>query len=286
MSVQHDFQRWLSTATRGLPAPIKAMIAEELAAHYEDAFAEQCSLGFLPIDAHRAALAQLGSPRATHRALCAVHLARRRFLRAALVTMISLFFLVIGAFFAFQPLAFTMFGIAFGCYILESLRTLLDVPGPKKHAAVAITTIEIGLLSSAVVGSLGMLGGYSFPVMVVFIDPLVLTQLGPSLQMVSVVHVLLAMSIVATGVGWLILSDTLGQHAGLPFRRLLYASLVVNGLGLIGVGAGVLMSNPGVIIPMALVMTIAGLARQAILILIFVRAARQSSDIPWRGSHA
>ncbi|MCA9911421.1 MAG: hypothetical protein KC519_22360 [Anaerolineae bacterium] len=286
MSAQPDLQRWLSTATRGLPAPIKTMISEELAAHYEDAFAEQRSLGLLPDDARRAALAQLGSPRATHRALCAIHLARRRFLWAALATLASLIAIVVGALFVFQPLFFTLFGIVCGYYILESLRKLLESHDVRSRAGLAISLIEIGLLGSGVVGSLGMIGSYPYPVTIIFVDPLVLARLGPQVQPLTLVHILLALGIAITGIGWLILSDALGVHTNVPFRRPLYLSLLVNGLALIGLSLGVLMRHSDIIIQMGLFLTISGLARHVFLTLIFARAARQSSDVPWRGSHA
>lgn len=286
MSAQPDFQRWLSTATRGLPAPIKTMISQELAAHYEDAFSDQCSLGLLPIDAHRAALAQLGSPRATHRALCAIHLARRRFLRAALATLASLIAIVVGALFTFQPLFFTLFGVVCGYYILESLRQLLESQSVRSRAGLAISLIEIGLLSSGVVGSLGMLGSYPYPVTIIFVDPLVLARLGPQVQPLTWVHMLLALSIATTGIGWVTLSDALSEYANIPFRRPLHLSLLVNGLALVGLGLGVLMRHSDIIIQMGLFLTISGLARHVFLTLIFARAARQSSDVPWRGSHA
>jgi len=286
MSAQPDFQRWLSTATRGLPAPIKTMISEELAAHYEDAFAEQRSLGLLPDDARRAALAQLGSPRATHRALCAVHLARRRYLWAAVATMVSLIAIVVGALFTFQPLFFTLFGIICGYYILESLRKLLESHSVRSRAGLAISMIEIGLMGSGVVGSLGMFGSYPYPVTIIFVDPLVLARLDPQLQPITLVHVLLALSIAVTGIGWLMLSDALGEYPNVHFRGSLHLALLVNGLALVGLSLGVLMRHSGIIIQMSLIMTIAGLARHVFLTLIFVRAARHSSDIPWRGSHA
>ncbi|MCA9902412.1 MAG: hypothetical protein KC547_01035 [Anaerolineae bacterium] len=283
---QPEFQRWLSSATRGLPTPIKSIISDELAAHYEDSFAEQCDLGLLPVDAHRVALAQLGSPHETRRALCAVHLVRRRFLWAAVVTMISLVEIIIGALFAFQPLLFTVFGVGCGIYILESLRKLLEPPRTSPRAGTAITMIEIGLLGAAVVGALGLFGSYQYPIIIVFADPLVLARFDPYLQPLTLVHVLLALSIIITGAGWLLLADLLSVDTSIHFRRLLRASLLVDGLGLIGLSLGILLLNSTVIIQMELLMTGAGLFRQTLLVLIFVRAARQSSDNPWRGLHA
>ncbi|MCL4246593.1 MAG: hypothetical protein KJ065_00430 [Anaerolineae bacterium] len=286
MNNQQDFQRWLSSATRGLPSPIKSMICDELAAHYDDAFAEQRGLGLLPVEAHRAVLAQLGSPHATRRALCAVHLARRQFLWAAVVTMISLVEIIIGALFAFQPLLFTLFGIGCGMYVLESLRKLLESPRTSARVGTAITMIEIGLLGAAAFGTLGILGSYQYPIIIVFADPLVLARFDPYLQPLTFVHFILALSIIMNGSGWLLLADILGVDAPIHFRGLLRSSLLVNGLGLVGLSLGILIRNSAVIIQMGLVLTIAGLFRQAFLVLIFVRAARQSSNNPWRGSHA
>ncbi|MGC9522050.1 MAG: permease prefix domain 1-containing protein, partial [Anaerolineae bacterium] len=70
------FERWLLTATEGLPPEIAADVQIELAAHYEDAVADYLASGQRPEAARAAALADLGEARMVRRMLHRVHLSR------------------------------------------------------------------------------------------------------------------------------------------------------------------------------------------------------------------
>lgn len=89
MTTDHDqdLNHWLETATRDLPPDISQLIREEIEAHFADALAEHRAQGKSPEAAYRAALADLGDVHDTARALRDTHLAKRRYFRAAAVSM-------------------------------------------------------------------------------------------------------------------------------------------------------------------------------------------------------
>jgi len=68
------FERWLTTATQGLPPQIDSEIRAELIAHYEDAVAAYREQGLAPETAQKAALADLGDAQTVRRMLRRVHL--------------------------------------------------------------------------------------------------------------------------------------------------------------------------------------------------------------------
>ncbi|MBE0689538.1 MAG: hypothetical protein IH587_05380 [Anaerolineae bacterium] len=288
MNDRLDLQRWLSSATRGLPASIKSLICQELAAHYEDAFDEQCDSGLLPGDAHRAALAQLGDPVTTRRALRRVHLARQRYRPAAWASAASLILVIVGALFSFQPLLFTLMGIGFAYYLIDALRSLVETPHTGPRIGFAVTLIIAGFLVTTVTGGLGLFDAHDYPIAIILIDPLVLTRPDLYFQPLTVVHVTLALGITLIGFGWLILGERLGELGRISFRAmgLLRSAIIVDSLALVGLGLGVLLRDASIIHPVSLFVACAGLSRQVILTRVFMHAAKPSSNIPWRGSHA
>jgi hypothetical protein len=87
-----ELATWLKTATHGLPRAVSDMVRAEIEAHYHDAVADYQSEEKESEEAHRAALADLGDPEATARALRETHLTARRYV----ITMgLSLAFLLL-----------------------------------------------------------------------------------------------------------------------------------------------------------------------------------------------
>lgn len=85
---KQDLSRWLETATKGLPVKASEIVRTEIEAHYADAVEAYLAQGETPTQAHLAAMADLGDVQATGRALRDTHLAERRYVRAAIVSML------------------------------------------------------------------------------------------------------------------------------------------------------------------------------------------------------
>jgi hypothetical protein len=92
--IAEELARWLEAAAKGLPAAAQAVIRAEIEAHYADAVGDHQALGKTAEEAHRAALADLGDVQATARALRDTHLARQRYVRAALISLVATFLFV------------------------------------------------------------------------------------------------------------------------------------------------------------------------------------------------
>jgi hypothetical protein len=141
MSKQLELCAWLGEATKGLPDRIKALVYDELTAHYEDALAEAQLHGAGMAEAHQTALAQLGNARVTCRALRDTHLAHRRYSLAAAVSLFSLVMLLLGAFFTtILPLLFFILSIICTIYLLRSLKRLIEpiLPIPRLRYSIAL----------------------------------------------------------------------------------------------------------------------------------------------------
>ncbi len=95
MRACHGFPRWLRIATRGLPEEILEVIADELTAHYEESLSDYLQAGTSHEAAQQAALADLGDPKATGRALRTIHVSRRNYLRAAIARFVPSLLLMV-----------------------------------------------------------------------------------------------------------------------------------------------------------------------------------------------
>lgn len=80
---REDLTRWLQTATRGLSREVRDGVRAEIEAHYHDAVADHLAAGKGADEAHRAALADLGDPQGTARALRGAYLSTARMLLAS-----------------------------------------------------------------------------------------------------------------------------------------------------------------------------------------------------------
>ncbi len=104
--IAEDLARWLEAATKGLPAAAQAVVRAEIEAHYADAVGDHRAAGQTAEEAHRAAMADLGDVRATARALRDTHLARQRYMKAMIVSLIATFlFLLLPALYAVPGVA-------------------------------------------------------------------------------------------------------------------------------------------------------------------------------------
>lgn len=86
--INEELTRWLAIATRSLPPETAQMVRSEIEAHYADAVSEHQALGKTAAEAHQAAMADLGDVKATARALRDIHLAKRRYITAAAVSLV------------------------------------------------------------------------------------------------------------------------------------------------------------------------------------------------------
>jgi len=84
---RNELARWLQTATRGLSGEVRDRVRAEIEAHYHDAVADHLAAGKGADEAHRAALADLGEPRGTARALRETHLSITRYVIAMLLSL-------------------------------------------------------------------------------------------------------------------------------------------------------------------------------------------------------
>jgi hypothetical protein len=83
-----DLERWLDAATKGLPRESRGWVREELQFHYEDSVREHSARGMSAVEAHRAALAELGRAADVGGDLRETHLAERRYRIAAAASLI------------------------------------------------------------------------------------------------------------------------------------------------------------------------------------------------------
>ena len=88
MNPHLELAHWLDSATRSLPRDTRGWVRDELRAHYEDALYDHLEHGRSHTEAHRAALAELGSAHAIQHDLSDTHLAERRYRFAAAASLI------------------------------------------------------------------------------------------------------------------------------------------------------------------------------------------------------
>jgi hypothetical protein len=97
MTTNEDLRNWLDVATKGLPKDTAQTVRAELEAHYTDAFNEHEKRGESAADAHTAAMAELGDPKATAAGLHISHLSVRRYVIAAVASTAFLLAIVLNA---------------------------------------------------------------------------------------------------------------------------------------------------------------------------------------------
>lgn len=272
---------WLETATRGLPKAAKRLFHDEITAHYDDTVADLLREGASIHDARKAALAQLGDAQITALALRRTHLAPRRYRQAALVTVLSLLSFVLGALFTIQPILFLLVSVGCTTIVLHALRYWLTPDADDKRLALPLALIVVG---TSLIGLFSLLGGQALaPVVVVLTDPFIVTRLDLYTQPLMVSHVILALLTILIGVGWLWFGEALLRFDHLLSRRVfgLRLCLAGVGLGLIGVGAALMLRNSFALNLFNLLVIICGTARHALLAYIFLRAARSQTANPY-----
>ena len=298
MDTSADLIRWLNSATRGLPHDVAKMVYGEIEAHYEDARREHELCGLSPLEAHRAAMAELGDVQATSHALHDTHLAEQRYVKAALLSIAPsiIFVLLLIIQTRLQGLNsntvinldFTLFLglLTFGCvfYVLKSFKTLLSAQFSFCEIDFPIKLISGSLLVIAI-ATLFSQGVFNYQVAILFNDPMIilkprLFEIGNLLELFSTFVNIAA--ILSLGLGWILLSDRLvgveDSRYGL-IKPLRYA-LLVNGFSVVSSALAVLIGshNAGVIAVTAVV--VVGTAKCALWTLLFFRAAYRGSNNP------
>ena len=283
MSRPLELCEWLSTATRGLPKSIKSLVYDELCAHYEDTLDDLQGEGMGLREAHQVALAQLGDARLTAAALQRTHLATRRYRQAALVAILSMLSFVLGAFFTIQPVLFLLIGVGSTAYVLHTLEYLVTLDRADKSFKLPIGLIVFGTLLIGMMNvCAGDINGAS-PCVIVLTDPFTITRLDLFAQPLTVYESVVSIVIALIGIGWLWLCESVLQPESTlqRFAFPLQLCLFGVGLGLIGVGAALLLRNSFALNLFNLLVIISGTTRQALLTYIFIRAARTNTANPY-----
>jgi hypothetical protein len=287
MSAPLDLCEWLGTATRGLPVRIKTRIYDELTDHYQDAYDDARDEGSSAEEAHQQALARLGDARLTARAMRHTHLARRRYAWAMGAAIASLLWVVVGALMMGSVLLFNLFGFALAIYVLRAFKRMLDadveaitLPSQAQLSAGfkppnAFVVIEVCTLLVVLAGIAGNLDSLHYPTTIMLTDPLILGRDNLYPQEITAIHVLMTVGMGGVGIGWLLLSERLIDQSGGLYRlaSILRAAIMIVGLGLVASGVALLMRNPDALNFASLIAGAAGFARQALLTLLFYRAA-------------
>ena len=151
-----------------------------------------------------------------------------------------------------------------------------------------LALVQIGLIVAAAVGWLGYRQPFAYPTVLIFTDPMVLPRLDSFSYDWSPVYALLIVAVSLTGIGWIVIGDRLSAaHSSLHgLGVLLRTVMLVNGLGLIGSGLLLTLGNLAALAPIALLVGITGVTRQALMTLLFFRAARRASRRPAGGLFA
>lgn len=296
--IHPDLTCWLKIATRGLPAEVAALVRSEIEAHYEDALHDHQTQGMSVFEAHRAALGELGDVDATSQALRDTHLAERRYLKAALLSIapsMMLLFIIFSQLAAgdtsTQPPDFFSFtsllGIVnFFCvlYVLHSFKLLLsgrfNCHQVDRPVAVVKWSLLIVTISTAVSQVL-----FNRQVALLVNDPMMLEgELISSTG--AVVETLLRITsvagILALGFGWIFLSDRLmgveDRVYGLvkPLRYL----LLITGFGVASSGIASALGLMNATVVAVIAIAVVGTCKCALWTLLFFRAASRGSNRP------
>jgi hypothetical protein len=154
--IAEDLARWLETATQGLPAVAQEVVRAEIEAHYADAVSDHQASGKTVEEAHRAAMADLGDVRAAARALRDTHLARQRYVRAAVLSLVATFLFVLLPVLYGVPGAAALASIVLRValpaavfYSFYSLKMLLGFEGRSVDRPIAILVWSVVVFNAA-----------------------------------------------------------------------------------------------------------------------------------------
>ncbi len=122
--IHPDLTRWLTTATRGLPADIAALIQGEISAHYQDALSEYIQQGLIQTEAHVKTMADLGAAETTAQGFNDVHRGQRHYILAAVASALIMLMML-----SVEPLYYAL-GLTEGttaCNLVFSLVDTIDM---------------------------------------------------------------------------------------------------------------------------------------------------------------
>jgi hypothetical protein len=293
-----DLTNWLNTATHGLPENVAELVRSEIEAHYCDALAEHQAFGFPLLEAHRAAMAELGDVKTTAQGFRDAYLSERRYLKAAFLSIAPtiVFLVVVLIYFRAggvqaQPLTSLDFTALFGLltfasvlYVLKSFKILLSTQFNIYGVDLPITLLKLSLF---VIALSSLLSQWAFhrQVAILFNDPMIavnnsLLDTGSALELGS--RLVNIAGILVLGLGWILLGDRLlgieDERYGL-LRPLRYLFLV-NGFSIVSSGIALLLgSHTGGAIAVTAVVVV-GTAKCALWTLLFFRAAYDNANRP------
>jgi hypothetical protein len=199
----------------------------------------------------------------------------------------SLLWVVIGAFMMGSTLIFSLLAFALMLVVLRRFRSLIDnpieaidAPSPITKTGVlklpgAFPLIEVCTLVIIIAGIAGNLDGLHYPSTLMLTDPIIFGDYDLYPQEITAVHALITVAMVGVGIGWLLISERLIDQGAALHRLapLLRAFIMINGLAMILAGVALLMRNNDAVNLATLVGVPGGFARQALLTLLFYRAA-------------
>jgi hypothetical protein len=87
-TMHHELENWLTVATRGLPKATQEIIRAEIETHYEESVKEFEAEGMSNEAAHQETMKALGDVQMTANALRDTHLSDRRYILAAILSMV------------------------------------------------------------------------------------------------------------------------------------------------------------------------------------------------------
>jgi hypothetical protein len=285
MNASTDLHGWMEQATRRLPRAVKMAINAELTAHYEDAYADLCAEGMSEAQAHAAALACLGDAQAVAKVLQRTHYARRRYALGAVFAMLSMLMTVLSALFT-SVLVINLMTLGCLVYALRAFKDVIEANIGTPSVGWAIAAIELGTLAAAIGTIISVYSSEALPVALLLSDPLIIASDARygALSPTTPLHVVLALSVMMVGVGWVLLSDQLievrGRFYGLltPVRLFTFFC----GLGLLIMGSAVLLGRGDVLVSSLLFVSITSISRQVFMTLVLIRAARGRDAQPLR----
>jgi len=245
---REELARWLQTATRGLSREVQDRVRVEIEAHYDDAVADHLAAGKDADEAHRAALADLGEPQGTARALRGAYVSTARMLAALGLALVFpfLFFtlplVVLGLTGSEVAVMISWNVLIFGAtaYVLLTFRRLV---AQNHHASqldrwLAMSIWGLGIDTGAVVVSLLVFGVAA----ITQAENRTLWEVSPLIQVVLDWVALSGVFVV--GVGLLIAAGILRrlENSLYGLRELLAAALGLAGLLVVGFVLSLLFS--------------------------------------------
>ncbi len=268
--LQHDFEQWLADATRGLSDEVRAVVQDELAAHYEDAVAEYVGRGETAVSAHQFAFKALGDSRETRQGLRDTHLAGRRYKTAVVAGLVLPLMMPVGlvvnlppewglALMAFLPLCFALYTLDF------YLRQTYFFDGAKRTIQVLLVgggvSMVVSLLFPALFGCSVFAGG----------------GCGGGTAVLLTAYALLYGGIVLAGICFVNLSCTLNalkKSGNIALTALRYLCFV-NGIALIIAVPAVIFQSFGIAVLMTIILVFTLMITLGALVFLFLRAVYQ-----------